>query len=50
MPELTWRFGYFAALGTMAVLGLGLVGVFWRLGWLGTGAAPGGRRKKPRSG
>jgi magnesium/cobalt transport protein CorA len=50
MPELTWKFGYFAALGAMAVLGLGLVGVFWRLGWLGTGAAPGGRRKKTRGG
>ena len=39
--------GYFGVLGVMVTLGLGLVGVFWRLGWLGTGsgAGEGGRRK-----
>ncbi len=50
-PELKWELGYFGVLGVMAALGLGLVGAFWRLGWLGTGAARrGGRRKRPRSG
>jgi magnesium transporter len=34
MPELKWELGYFGALGAMAVVGLGLLGVFWRLGWL----------------
>jgi magnesium transporter len=51
MPELKWELGYFGVLGVMAALGLGLVGVFWRLGWLGTGATRGGgRRKGARSG
>jgi hypothetical protein len=33
----------------MAVLGLGLVGVFWRLGWLGAVSPPGAapKRKAP---
>ena len=35
MPELKWELGYPGVLGVMATLGLGLVGVFWRLGWLG---------------
>ena len=50
MPELKWELGYFGVLGAMVALGLGLVGVFWRLGWLGTGSAGGGTRtKKARS-
>jgi len=35
MPELKWPFGYPAVLTVMGVVGLGLVSVFWRLGWLG---------------
>ena len=35
MPELHWRWGYFAALSVMAVVGLGLVAWFWRRGWIG---------------
>jgi magnesium transporter len=35
MPELKWPFGYPAVLSVMGVVGVGLVGVFWRLGWLG---------------
>ena len=50
MPELKWELGYFGILGVMAALGLGLVGVFWRLGWLGTVASSrGGRKKRGRS-
>ncbi|MGH7358121.1 MAG: CorA family divalent cation transporter, partial [Candidatus Rokuibacteriota bacterium] len=50
MPELKWGLGYFGVLGVMAALALGLVGMFWRLGWLGTGSAGGGtRNKKARS-
>ena len=44
MPELAWRWGYFAVLGVMAALAIGLVALFWRLGWLGLG----GRRGSPR--
>jgi magnesium transporter len=50
MPELKWELGYFGVLGVMITLGLGLVGVFWRLGWLGTGSVGGGRKKQGRSG
>lgn len=35
MPELTWRWGYFALLGVMAVIATSLLVVFHRLGWLG---------------
>lgn len=34
MPELEWRWGYFAALAGMASVGLLLVGFFRRRGWL----------------
>lgn len=34
MPELGWRFGYVAFLGSCFVLALGLLWMFWRLGWL----------------
>src|SRR5215831_14034021 len=35
MPELKWPLGYPGVLSVMAVVALGLVGAFWRLGWLG---------------
>lgn len=44
MPELGWRHGYFAVLGAMAGLGLGLFLVFHRLGWVGTGRS---RSRRP---
>jgi magnesium/cobalt transport protein CorA len=51
MPELKWELGYFGVLGLMAVLGLALIGVFWWLGWLGTGLSrAGGRQEKGRPG
>jgi magnesium transporter len=34
MPELEWRWGYYAALGLMAAVGGGLVTFFRRRGWL----------------
>ncbi len=34
MPELSWRYGYPAALGLMAVMVLGLIYYFWRKKWL----------------
>ena len=35
MPELQWRWGYFAALAGMGSVALALVGWFWRRGWIG---------------
>jgi|CXWL01.1.fsa_nt_gi magnesium transporter len=35
MPELRTRYGYFAVLGVMAAVAAGLVGYFYRKGWLG---------------
>jgi magnesium transporter len=47
MPELEWRFGYLYAVALMAALALGLLGFFYRKGWIGQrhdhaddGAAP----------
>jgi magnesium transporter len=34
MPELGWRFGYFFALGIMAVVAIGMLIYFGRRGWL----------------
>jgi magnesium transporter len=34
MPETEWQYGYFYSLGLMAVVGLGLLGWFWRRGWM----------------
>ncbi|MDQ3798756.1 MAG: magnesium/cobalt transporter CorA [Acidobacteriota bacterium] len=34
MPELKTRYGYFIALGTMAIVALGLLIYFWRKGWI----------------
>jgi magnesium transporter len=34
MPELTWRWGYFAVLGVMAALGAGMLALFRRKRWL----------------
>lgn len=35
MPELHSRYGYFATLGLMLVVALGMLFFFWRRGWLG---------------
>lgn len=35
MPELKWRYGYPVALLFMALVAAGLVGWFWRKGWIG---------------
>ncbi|MEM4409553.1 MAG: magnesium/cobalt transporter CorA, partial [Candidatus Caldarchaeum sp.] len=42
MPELSWRYGYFFALGLMMLTGLGMLFYFWQRGWIGG-------KKKPRS-
>jgi magnesium transporter len=52
MPELKWPLAYPAVLTVMGVVALGLVGAFWRLGWLrGISALRSGKkeRKKIRS-
>ena len=33
IPELSWRWGYFAVLGLMLTIGAGLLIWFWRKGW-----------------
>jgi magnesium transporter len=33
MPELHWRWAYFAVLGVVVAVTLGALAVFWRLGW-----------------
>lgn len=33
MPELKWQYGYFAVLGLMVLIGLGMLGLFYRRGW-----------------
>lgn len=35
MPELQWTLGYPFALGLMLLVGLALLGYFWRKGWIG---------------
>jgi magnesium transporter len=40
MPELRWRYGYYAVLLFMASLALALLALFRRLGWVG-------RRRNP---
>lgn len=34
MPETEWKYGYPFALAMMATIGFGLVGYFWKKGWL----------------
>lgn len=34
MPELRTRYGYFATLGGMALLAIGLIVYFWKIGWI----------------
>jgi magnesium transporter len=35
MPELEHPYGYYTVMGVMITLGLGMLGIFWRKGWLG---------------
>jgi magnesium transporter len=42
MPELSWKYGYFFALGLMALTGLGMLYYFWRRGWIG------GKKRLPK--
>jgi magnesium transporter len=37
MPELTTRYGYFVVWGIMLVVAVGMLGLFWRRGWIGSG-------------
>jgi magnesium transporter len=36
MPELATRYGYFIVWGIMIVVALGMLGLFWRAGWIGS--------------
>ncbi|MFZ5929795.1 MAG: magnesium/cobalt transporter CorA [Pseudomonadota bacterium] len=35
MPELGWRYGYLFSLSLMGATAIGLLGYFWRKGWIG---------------
>jgi magnesium transporter len=37
MPELHSRFGYYTVWGIMVVVAVGMLGLFWKAGWLGRG-------------
>jgi magnesium transporter len=41
MPELKMKNGYYVLLAVMGVVGVGMFGFFWRLGWLGRRSAQG---------
>jgi magnesium transporter len=47
MPELHSRFGYYTVWGIMIVVAVGMLGLFWKAGWLGT--ADRKKRMKDRS-
>jgi len=49
MPELTWYWGYPAALGAMAAIAAGLVYFFWRRRWIGRGQSTGRDRQTQQS-
>ena len=35
MPELATRYGYFIVWGIMIVVATGMLGLFWKRGWIG---------------
>jgi magnesium transporter len=37
MPELHSRLGYYVVWIVMLVVALGMLGLFWRRGWIGSG-------------
>jgi magnesium transporter len=45
LPELHWRYSYFIVLAVMAIVAVGMMGFFWRKGWLGN---PRKRDKTPQ--
>ncbi len=47
MPELHWRYGYFAAMGLMAAIALVMLGFFWHKGWLNREGGGGTRDEDP---
>ncbi len=48
MPELHWKYGYFVALGVMAIITVSFLTMFWRHGWFKpTMLSPRADRQKP---
>src|SRR6266496_165716 len=37
MPELHWHYGYFMVWGIMIFVAMGMLGLFWKRGWIGAG-------------
>ena len=46
MPELATRYGYFVVWGIMIVVALGMLGLFWKRGWIGGTKKPRDERRK----
>ena len=36
LPELHWQYSYYAVVGVMIVVAMGMLSFFWRKGWLGS--------------
>ncbi len=47
MPELKWRWGYFAVLGVLATIGGATLWWFWARQWIGWGRKEAARRIRP---
>jgi magnesium transporter len=46
MPELATRYGYFVVWGIMIVVASGMLGLFWRRGWIGGAPKPKNKESK----
>ena len=46
MPELHTHYGYYTAWGLMITVATGMLGLFWKRGWIGKGEPRKGRRDK----
>jgi magnesium transporter len=46
MPELHSRYGYYTVWAIMIVVAVGMLGLFWRRGWIGSAEI----KKKPHDG
>jgi magnesium transporter len=36
MPELHWYYGYYMVWGIMVTVAVGMLGLFWKRGWIGS--------------
>jgi len=50
IPELHKQWGYFAVWAVMLTVAIGMLGAFWRAGWIGGGAKNKPNRKTSNAG